>query len=137
MKKICKKRSIQESVSVLPEKSAKKELQIPDVQNSVPNTEHKNLPSENLQNPPNPQEQQATKTKDSRIPPVGSIISKTYRGQQVEVKVLENGFEYKGKVYKSISRVAMTITKRQISGYVFFGLSKWVRVNCHPYRGVL
>ena len=124
MKKICKKRSIQESVSVLPEKSAKKELQIPDVQNSVPNTEHKNLPSENLPNLSNLQEQQATKTKDSRIPPTGSIMSKTYRGQQVEVKVLESGFEYKGKVYKSISRVAMTITKRQISGYVFFGLSK-------------
>lgn len=124
MKKICKKRSIQESVSVLPEKTTKKELQKADAQNSVPNTEHKNLPSENLQSPPNPQEQQASKTKDSRIPPVGSVISKTYRGQQVEVKVLENGFEYKGKVHKSISRVAMTITKRQISGYVFFGLSK-------------
>ena len=124
MKKICKKRSIQESVSVLPKKSAKKELQIPDAPNPVPNTEHKNLLSENLQKPLNPQEQQATKTKDSRIPPVGSVIGKTYRGQQVEVKVLENGFEYKGKVYKSISRVAMTITKRQISGYVFFGLSK-------------
>ena len=124
MKKICKKRSIQESVSVLPEKSAKKELQIPDVQNSVPNTEHKNLPSENLQNLPNSQKQQATKPKDLRIPPTGSIISKTYRGQQIEVKVLENGFEYKGKFYKSISRVAMTITNRQISGYVFFGLIK-------------
>ena len=124
MKKICKKRSVQESESVLPEKSAKKELQIPDVQNSVPNTEHKNLPSENLPNPSNPQEQQTSKPKDLRIPPEGSIISKTYRGQQIEVKVLENGFEYKGKFYKSISRVAMTITKRQISGYVFFGFSK-------------
>lgn len=124
MKKICKKKIIQEAVSVLPEKSAKKELQIPDVQNSVSNTEHKKLPSENLPNPSNLQEQQATKTKDSRIPTVGSIICKTYRGQQLEVKVLETGFEYKGKVYKSISRVAMMITKRQISGYVFFGLSK-------------
>ena len=73
---------------------------------------------------PNPQKQQPTKPKDPRIPPAGSIISKTYRGQQVEVKVLENGFEYEGKVFKSISRVAMTIVKRQISGYVFFGLIK-------------
>lgn len=124
MKKISKKRNIQESVSVLQEKTAKKDAQIPDVQHSVPNTEHKNLPAENLQNLPKLQEQQATKPKDLRIPPVGSIISKTYRGQEVEVKVLEKGFEYKGKVYKSISRVAMTITERQISGYVFFGLSK-------------
>ncbi|WP_428050167.1 DUF2924 domain-containing protein [Candidatus Avelusimicrobium fimicolum] len=37
---------------------------------------------------------------------------------------MENGVEYQGKIYKSISRVAMDIVKRPISGYVFFGLSK-------------
>ena len=62
--------------------------------------------------------------RDNRLPAPGSIITKTYRGKTIEVKVLENGFEYEGKVFKSISRVAMTIVKRQISGYVFFGLAK-------------
>ena len=62
--------------------------------------------------------------RDSRLPAPGSIITKTYRGKTIEVKVLENGFEYGGKVFKSISRVAMSIVKRPISGYVFFGLSK-------------
>ena len=62
--------------------------------------------------------------RDIRLPAQGSIIVKTYRGKTIEVKVLENGFEYEGKVFKSISRVAMTIVKRQISGYVFFGLTK-------------
>ena len=62
--------------------------------------------------------------RDNRLPAPGSIITKTYRGKTIEVKVLENGFEYEGKVFKSISRVAMTIVKRQISGYVFFGLTK-------------
>ena len=62
--------------------------------------------------------------RDSRLPAPGSIITKTYHGQGIEVKVLENGFEYQGKTYKSISRVAMEIVKRPISGYVFFGLSK-------------
>lgn len=61
---------------------------------------------------------------DVRLPAVGTVITKTYRGKTIEVKVLENGFEYEGKVFKSISRVAMTIVKRPISGYVFFGLSK-------------
>lgn len=42
----------------------------------------------------------------------------------IEVKVLENGVEYEGKIYKSISRVAMEIVKRPISGYVFLGLAK-------------
>jgi len=62
--------------------------------------------------------------RDNRLPAPGSIITKTYRGKIIEVKVLGNGFEYEGKVFKSISRVAMTIVKRQISGYVFFGLTK-------------
>ena len=64
------------------------------------------------------------RARDNRLPAPGSIITKTYRGKTIEVKVLENGFEYEGKVFKSISRVAMTIVKRQISGYVFFGLTK-------------
>ena len=64
------------------------------------------------------------KERDSRLPAPGSIITKNYRGNTIEVKVLENGFEYEGKTYKSISRVAMEIVKRPISGYVFFGLSK-------------
>ena len=66
----------------------------------------------------------APKERDSRLPAVDTIITKTYRGQTFEVKVLENGFEYQGKTYKSISRVAMEIVKRPISGYVFFGLTK-------------
>lgn len=66
----------------------------------------------------------ALKERDSRLPTVGSIIKKTYHGQSLEVKVLQNGFECQGKIYKSIFRVAMEIVKRPISGYVFFGLSK-------------
>ena len=64
------------------------------------------------------------KERDVRLPAVGTVITKTYHGQTIEVKVLEIGFEYQGKTYKSISRVAMEIVKRPISGYVFFGLSK-------------
>ena len=62
--------------------------------------------------------------RDSRLPAPGSIITKNYRGNIIEVKVLEIGFEYQGKIYKSISRVAREIVKRPISGYVFFGLTK-------------
>ena len=66
----------------------------------------------------------SVRARDNRLPAPGSILTKNYRGKTIEVKVLENGFEYEGKVFKSISRVAMTIVKRQISGYVFFGLTK-------------
>ncbi|WP_428077363.1 DUF2924 domain-containing protein [Candidatus Avelusimicrobium alvi] len=66
----------------------------------------------------------STPKRDPRIPPAGTVLTKTYHGQTLEAKVLENGFEYQGKVYKSISRVAMEIVRHPISGYVFFGLSK-------------
>lgn len=67
---------------------------------------------------------QLQKARDSRLPAPGTVILKKYHGQVLEIKVLEAGFEYQGKVYKSISRVAMDIVKRPISGYVFFGLVK-------------
>lgn len=67
---------------------------------------------------------QSQKARDSRLPAPGTVILKKYHGQVLEIKVLEAGFEYQGKTYKSISRVAMEIVKRPISGYVFFGLVK-------------
>lgn len=124
MKKTNKKCSNKKSISASVEEISKPVIENHELKTLVSNIETQNISTENFQNLPKPLERQASKPKDSRIPPVGSVISKTYRGQHIEVKVLENGFEYKGKVYKSISRVAMTITKRQISGYVFFGLSK-------------
>jgi len=124
MKKKNKKCSSKKSISVSAEEISKTPIGNPEFKMPVPNIEPKNLPAENLQDPQTSQNQQPTKPKDPRIPPIGSIISKTYCGEQIEVKVLENGFEYKGKVYKSISRVAMTIVKRTVSGYFFFGLSK-------------
>ena len=124
MKKINKKCSSKKSISSSREGISKYPIENSEFETNLPNMDHQNLSTENLKNSPNPQKQQTSKPKDLRIPPEGSIISKTYRGQQIEVKVLENGFEYKGKFYKSISRVAMTITNRQISGYVFFGLIK-------------
>ncbi len=66
----------------------------------------------------------STPKRDPRIPPAGTVLTKTYHGQTLEVKVLENGFEYQGKVYKSISHVAMEIVHHPISGYVLFGLTK-------------
>ena len=58
----------------------------------------------------------------SRLPAVGSIIARTYKGRQINVKVLKEGLEYQGKIYKSISGLAVSILGYPISGYVFFKL---------------
>ncbi len=56
------------------------------------------------------------------IPLPGTIITKAYKGKTVEVKVLEKGFEYNGKPYRSLSRVAREVSGVHQSGFVFFGL---------------
>ncbi|MEQ8789511.1 MAG: DUF2924 domain-containing protein [Pirellulaceae bacterium] len=61
---------------------------------------------------------------DSRVPLPGSTITRVYKGETLEVKVLPAGFEYEGEVYKSLSAVAKKITGTHTSGYLFFRLTK-------------
>jgi len=60
--------------------------------------------------------------RDPRLPAVGSTITRTFKGQDLEVKVLADGFEYEGETYKSLSGLARHIVGYQISGPVFFKL---------------
>jgi hypothetical protein len=64
------------------------------------------------------------KPRDLRLPAIGTVISRKYKGEELHVKVLENGFEYKGQVFKSISTIAVHIVGSPISGYVFFKLGE-------------
>ena len=59
---------------------------------------------------------------DPRIPAVGAVITRKYKGEDLKIKVLEGGFEYKGQIFKSISALAVHIVGGPISGYVFFKL---------------
>jgi len=60
---------------------------------------------------------------DERLPPPGSILTRAYKGGQVQVKVLAEGFEYEGSVYGSLSAVARAITGSHCNGYLFFQLA--------------
>lgn len=62
------------------------------------------------------------KAHDPRIPAIGTIITRKYKGEELKVRVLENGFEYKSRIFKSISAVAVHIVGGPVSGYVFFKL---------------
>jgi len=61
---------------------------------------------------------------DSRLPMPGTLITRKYKGQTLQVKVLADGFEFEGDRYKSLSAVARHITKSAWNGYLFFGLNK-------------
>lgn len=63
-----------------------------------------------------------TRGRDMRLPIPGTIITKDYRGKKHQVKMLENGFEYEGKIYKHLTAVAEKITGAHWNGYNFFNL---------------
>jgi hypothetical protein len=57
---------------------------------------------------------------DHRLPPPGTILTRPYKGQLVQVQVLTEGFAYAGRVYPSLSAVAKAITGGHCNGYHFF-----------------
>ena len=59
---------------------------------------------------------------EDRLPPPGTILTREYKGQTLQVKVLPKGFEFEGEVFKSLSAVAKAITGQHCSGYYFFRL---------------
>jgi hypothetical protein len=54
---------------------------------------------------------------------VGTVLTREWRGQEVRVTVVENGFECDGVVYKSLSAVAKAVTGSHWNGKLFFGLT--------------
>lgn len=61
-------------------------------------------------------------TRSSEILYPGVRIVCDWRGERHEVKVLESGFEYQGKQYRSLTAIATLITGTKRSGPLFFGL---------------
>lgn len=61
---------------------------------------------------------------DRRVPIPGSVITRVYKGQLLQVKVLPNGFEFEGESFKSLSAVAKRITNSHCNGFHFFHLVK-------------
>ena len=57
---------------------------------------------------------------DPRLPPPGTILTRPYKGQQLQVQVLTEGFAYAGTVFPSLSAVAKAITGSHCNGYHFF-----------------
>jgi hypothetical protein len=62
--------------------------------------------------------------RDPRLPRPGSTLSRQYRGHEVRVLVLEDGFEHEGRRYASLSALAREITGQRWNGLLFFGLTK-------------
>ena len=78
----------------------------------LPLTESQRTVSGALKRPPKPGE-----------PAVGTVLSRDWHGQRIEVRVVDGGFEYAGVVYKTLSAVAKAVTGAHWNGRLFFGLT--------------
>lgn len=61
-------------------------------------------------------------SRDNRLPLPGTVLTKHYKEHVVQVKVLEKGFEYNGKAYRTLSKIANEITGGHRNGFAFFGM---------------
>ena len=61
---------------------------------------------------------------DERLPPPGTILTRKYKRETVQVRILSEGFEHEGEIYTSLSAVAKAITGSHCNGYQFFRLGK-------------
>ena len=73
--------------------------------------------------PPDPEPDRVLPfSSDARLPVAGTLLTRLYKGRQIQVQVLVQGFEYEGAVYTSLSAVATAITGSHLNGYRFFRL---------------
>ena len=60
--------------------------------------------------------------RDPRLPLPGTLLVREFRGRDIVAKVLDKGFEYDGRWFKSLSAVALEATGSKWNGFLFFGL---------------
>jgi Protein of unknown function (DUF2924) len=60
---------------------------------------------------------------DRRLPAPGTVITRPYKGRDLQVRILAEGFEYDGERYRTLSAVAKHITGQHLNGFLFFRLS--------------
>lgn len=66
-----------------------------------------------------------TGARDPRLPAPGTVLERVFKGKTHKVTVKEDGFEYAGKPYRSLTAVAKEATGYpSISGTAWFGIAK-------------
>ena len=60
--------------------------------------------------------------RDIRLPKPGDVLSRSYKGRAITVRVLESGFEYEGRRFRSLSAIAKAVTGAHWNGLLFFGI---------------
>jgi hypothetical protein len=66
--------------------------------------------------------------RDARLPRSGTLLTREFKGKVHIVKVLDDGFDYDGRRYNSLTKIATEIAGTRWNGFTFFGLDREARV---------
>ena len=61
---------------------------------------------------------------DPRLPPPNNVIKRQYKGEMIRVVVLQEGFEYEGERFRSLTAIAKKVTGTHTNGFLFFQLGR-------------
>jgi len=71
---------------------------------------------------PKPIAEASEAERDPRLPEAGTELTRRYKGDDYRVTVLRDGFDYQGRRYPSLSKIAREITGTNWNGFLFFRL---------------
>jgi hypothetical protein len=66
---------------------------------------------------------------DPRLPPPRTYLEREYKGRRIIAKILEEGFEFDGEIYRSLSAIAQEATGTKWNGFLFFNLTAEENLN--------
>lgn len=69
-------------------------------------------------------EEGQTGLQERYLPIPGTRLMREYNGERVYVLVLEDGFEFRGRHYRSLSAISSELAGHRVSGPKFFGLTR-------------
>lgn len=62
-------------------------------------------------------------SRDPRLPLPGTLLVREFKGRDIVVKVLDTGFEFDDRRYKSLTAIAKEVTGSKWNGFLFFGIA--------------
>jgi hypothetical protein len=69
--------------------------------------------------------------REIRLPGPGTTVRRTYKGREIAVRILDDGFEFDDRRYRSLTAIAKLVTGAHWNGLLFFGLIRQQRKDLH------
>jgi len=64
----------------------------------------------------------APRERDQRLPKAGTVLTRVFGGKEIKVEVLDAGFRYDGRTWRSLSAIATAVSGTSWNGFLAFGL---------------